>query len=53
MWNTSRRCLEQGHRWSDYTAYVIPATKKSEDGSGEVIGCLAIDILGERCGRTA
>ena len=39
--------MEPGHRWFNCTAHVIPAVK-SQNGSGEIIGCSAIGILGER-----
>ena len=45
---TCHRCLEPDHRWFDCTAHVISAAKKSQNGSGKVIGCLAIDMLGKR-----
>ena len=48
MCNKWHRCLEPGHRWFDCTAHVIPAAKKSPNGSGEIIGCLAISMLGNR-----
>ena len=51
--NKCHRCLEPGHQWFDCTTHVIPAAKKSPNGSGEIIGCLAIsvvkrDAVGER-----
>ena len=48
MRNKCHRCLEPGHRWFNCTAHVIHAAKKSQNGSGEVIGCLAIGMLGKR-----
>ena len=48
MRNKCHRCLELGHRWFNCTAHVMPAAKKSQNGSGEIIGCLAIGMLGER-----
>ena len=48
MRNKCRRCLEPGHRWFYCTAHVIPAAKKSPNGSGDVIGCLAISMSGKR-----
>ena len=48
MQNKCHRCLEPGHRWFNCTGHVIPAAKKSQNGSGEIIGCLAIGMLGER-----
>ena len=48
MRNTCHRCLEPGHRWLNCTAHVIHAAKKSQNGSGENIGCLAIGMLGKR-----
>ena len=48
MRNRCHRCLEPGHRWTDCTAHVIPAAKKFQNGSGEIIGCLAIGVLGKR-----
>ena len=48
MRNKCHRCLEPGHRWFGCTAHVIPAAKKSPNGSGEVIGSLAISMLGKR-----
>ena len=48
MRNKCHRCLEPGHRWFNCTAHVIPAAKKSQNGSGEIIGCLSIGMLGER-----
>ena len=48
MRNKCHRCLEPGHGWFDCTAHVIPAAKKSPNGSGEIIGCLAIIMLGKR-----
>ena len=48
MRNKCHRCLEPGHRWFDCTAHVIPAANKSQKGSGEIIGCLAIGMLGRR-----
>ena len=46
--NTCHRCLEPGHRWFDRTAHVIPAANTWQKGSGEIIGCLAIGMLGKR-----
>ena len=46
--NKCHRCLEPGHRWFDCTAHVIPAAKKSPYGSCDIIGCLAIGMLGKR-----
>ena len=40
--------MEPGHRWFDCTAHVIPAVSNSQKGSGEIIGCLAIGMLGNR-----
>ena len=48
MRNKCHRCLEPGHRWFDCTAHVIPAASKSQKGSGEIIGFLAIAMLGRR-----
>ena len=48
MRNKCHRCLEPGHRWCNCTAHVIPSAKKSQNGSGEILGCLAIGMLGER-----
>ena len=48
MRNKCHRCLEPGHRWFDCTAHVIPAAKKSPNGSGEIVGCLANSMLGKR-----
>ena len=48
MRNKCHSCLEPGHRWDDCTAHVIPAAKKSPNGSGENIECLAISVLGKR-----
>ena len=48
MRNKCHRCLEPGHRWFDCTAQVISAAKKSPNGSGDIIGCLAISMLGKR-----
>ena len=48
MRNKCHRCLEPGHRWFDCTANVIPAAKKSQKGSGDIVGCLAIGMLGRR-----
>ena len=42
MRNKCHRCLEPGYRFFDCTAHVMPAATKSHNGSGEVIGCLAI-----------
>ena len=53
MRNMSHRCLEPGHRRFNCTPYVIPSAQKSRNGSGEIIGCSAIGMLGERCGRRA
>ena len=44
--NKCHRCLEPGHRWFDCTAHVVPAAMKSHSGSGEVIRCLTIAMLG-------
>ena len=49
--NKYHRCLEPGHRWFDCTAHVIPAADKSQNGSGEILGCLAIDVLGKAVGE--
>ena len=48
MRNKCHRCLQPGHRWFNCTAHVIPAAKKSQNGSGEIIRSLAIGVLGER-----
>ena len=48
MRNKCHRCLEPGHRWFDRTTHVISAANKSQKGSGEIIGCLAIGMLGRR-----
>ena len=48
MRNKCHRCLEPSHRWFDCTAHVIPAANKSQKGSGEIIVCLAIGMLGRR-----
>ena len=54
MRNKYHRCLEPGHRWLDCNAHVIPTAKTSPNGSGDIIGCLAIgmlckrDVVGER-----
>ena len=48
MRNKCHRCLEPGHRWFDCTAHIIPAAKKSPNGSGEIVGCLANSMLGKR-----
>ena len=48
MRNKCHRCLEPGNRWFNCTAHVIPAATKSQNGSGEIIGCLAIGMLGKR-----
>ena len=40
--------MEPGYRWFDCTEYVIPAAKKSQNGSGEIIRSLATGSLGER-----
>ena len=50
MRNKCHRCLEPGHRLVDSPAYVIPSPKKSQNGSGEIIGCLSIVMLGKRDG---
>ena len=46
--NKCHHCLEPGHRWFEITAHIIPTAKKSRKGSGEIKGCLAIGMLGER-----
>ena len=48
MRNKCHRCLEPDHRWFECTSHVIPAANKSQNGSGEIIGCLAIGVLGRR-----
>ena len=48
MRNKCHRCLQPRHRWFDCTPHVIAAANKSQDGSGEIIGCLAIGMLGKR-----
>ena len=50
MSNNCHRCLEPGHRLFDSPVQYIPAAKKSQNGSGEIIGCLAIVMLGTRDG---
>ena len=45
--NKCHRCLEPSHGWFDCTAHVIPAAKKSHNGSGEAVGCLTIGMLGK------
>ena len=57
MRNKCHRCLDQSYRWFDCTARITPATKKFQNGSGEIIGCLAFDMLGKRyavgeCGQS-
>ena len=47
MRNKCRRCLEPGHRWYDCTAHVFRAAKNSHNGSGEVIECVTIGMLGQ------
>ena len=42
MRNKCHRCLESGNQSFDCTAHVIPAGKKSQHGSGEIVACLAI-----------
>ena len=48
MRNKCHGCLEPSHRWFNCTAHVIPAPKKSQNGSSDIIGCLAIGMPGER-----
>ena len=48
MRNKCHRCLEPAHRWFDCTVNVIPAAKKSQNGSGWIIGCHAIGMLVNR-----
>ena len=47
MGNKCHRWLEPRQRWFDCTAHVIPAAKKSQNGSGEIVACLANGKLGE------
>ena len=47
MRNKCHRCLEPGHGWFNCTVRVISAAEKSQNGCGEIIGCLAIGMLGE------
>ena len=46
MRNKCHRCLEPGHRWYDCTTHVIRAAERSHEGSGEVIACLTIGMIG-------
>ena len=48
MRNKCHRCLERRHRWFDCTVHVIPAAKKTTNGSREIISCLTISMLGKR-----
>ncbi|CAM9850947.1 unnamed protein product, partial [Sphacelaria rigidula] len=42
--NKCHRCSEPGHRWYECNAHVIPAPKKSQEGSGNIIPCLSIGV---------
>ena len=48
MRNKCHPCLEPGNEWFNCTAHVILAAEKSKNGPGEIVGCLAIGMLGER-----
>ena len=48
MRNKCHRCLEPGHRWFNGTTHVPASAKKSKNSSGDITGCLAIAMLGER-----